>query len=255
VFLLEEVELPVDEIDEAAGHGAYTNPALSLLVRTWNLFHGRTYPESRSVHLEQMIQLVATGSPDVVALQEVPLWARAHLREWSGMRVAFAVAKRAWLGPLARPLQSWAPRLVRSDLTGQGNALLLADSLSPVGPERTAVISPRRARERRVCQAVAVVAGGEEITVGNLHASPDRKQIARAVEFVRASERCLLLGDFNLRRYRLVGFSPPRDGIDQILARGLEFERPPTEWPEERRRLDGRLLSDHAPVEAVIAST
>jgi endonuclease/exonuclease/phosphatase family metal-dependent hydrolase len=256
MFGLEEAELALDEVGEATRHGAYTSPALNIVVRTWNVFHGRTYPESRSLHLERMIRLVTADAPDVVALQEVPLWARAHLGEWSRMRVAFAVAKRAWLGPMARPLQALAPQLVRSDLTGQANALLLADGLSVAGPERTVVISPRGACERRVCQSVSVLAGGQEIAVVNVHASPDREQVARAVESVAASERCLLLGDFNLRRYRLPGFSEPRDAIDQILARGLEFERAPAAWPDERRRIDdGRLLSDHAPVEAVVAST
>ena len=48
------------------------------------------------------------------------------------------------------------------------------------------------------------------------------------------------------------GFSEPIDGIDQALVRGLEFERGPEAWPEARRRVGGELLSDHAPVEAVI---
>ena len=51
------------------------------------------------------------------------------------------------------------------------------------------------------------------------------------------------------------GFTEPIDGIDQILARGLAVEQGPAAWPEERRRVDGAVLSDHAPVEAVIAST
>jgi hypothetical protein len=50
-------------------------------------------------------------------------------------------------------------------------------------------------------------------------------------------------------------FTPPIDGIDQILARGLEFARPPAPWPESRRRVDGSLLSDHALVEAEVAWT
>jgi endonuclease/exonuclease/phosphatase family metal-dependent hydrolase len=51
-------------------------------------------------------------------------------------------------------------------------------------------------------------------------------------------------------------FSPPLSGgIDQILVRGAGFARAPHRWPKERRRVDGRLLSDHAPVEAVLAWT
>ena len=41
---------------------------------------------------------------------------------------------------------------------------------------------------------------------------------------------------------------PLPGSIDQIFVRGLP-STPPVAWPEERRRVDGRLLSDHAPVE------
>ena len=37
-------------------------------------------------------------------------------------------------------------------------------------------------------------------------------------------------------------------GIDHILVRGLDAS-PPVRWPDERRLHEGRLLSDHAPVE------
>ena len=55
----------------------------------------------------------------------------------------------------------------------------------------------------------------------------------------------------------LCGTTNP-DGIDHILARGLETIEPPAGWEPERRELDvltglehRRLrLSDHAPVEA-----
>jgi endonuclease/exonuclease/phosphatase family metal-dependent hydrolase len=44
------------------------------------------------------------------------------------------------------------------------------------------------------------------------------------------------------------GYSAPGPGIDHVLVRGLPADEPLT-WPEERRRVDGRLVSDHAPVE------
>jgi len=55
--------------------------------------------------------------------------------------------------------------------------------------------------------------------------------------------------------YAIQDFSPPIDGIDQILVRGLELARTPSAWPPERRRVNGGLLSDHAPVEAEVAWT
>jgi endonuclease/exonuclease/phosphatase family metal-dependent hydrolase len=49
------------------------------------------------------------------------------------------------------------------------------------------------------------------------------------------------------------GFSPPLAGsIDQILVRGLALRDGPSAWPLERRVVGGRVLSDHAPVEAIV---
>jgi endonuclease/exonuclease/phosphatase family metal-dependent hydrolase len=40
-------------------------------------------------------------------------------------------------------------------------------------------------------------------------------------------------------------------GIDHILVRGLRSQ-PPFVWPVERRTRDGRVLSDHAPVDVEV---
>jgi endonuclease/exonuclease/phosphatase family metal-dependent hydrolase len=63
----------------------------------------------------------------------------------------------------------------------------------------------------------------------------------------------VLGGDLNLRPpYDLEGFSEPLAGsIDQILVRGLPATAP-VAWPAERRRVHGKLLSDHAPVELTV---
>ena len=52
-----------------------------MLVRTWNLFHGNTNPPRRGAYLREMVELITTGSPDVVCLQEIPVWALARLGE------------------------------------------------------------------------------------------------------------------------------------------------------------------------------
>jgi endonuclease/exonuclease/phosphatase family metal-dependent hydrolase len=77
--------------------------------------------------------------------------------------------------------------------------------------------------------------------------------VGLAAEFLRGGVGVVLCGDFNVPRFTVPDFSPPIEGIDQILLRGLELERGPDRWPKERRRVNGHLLSDHAPVEAVIA--
>ena len=241
---------------------------MRLLVRSWNLYHGRTHPQSSTLHLERMVRLVTSDAPDVVALQEVPLWAVRRLDDWSGMPASWAMTMPARLGPLARRVTERDPVRFRSSLTGQANALLVNPHFE-LGRHRRIVLNPDLSRldwlvgggQRRVCHSLEVEAGGERALLANLHASndPDRsvaaREIERATSFLVGGAPCVLSGDFNIPRYEVDGFSPPIDGINQILVRGFEFERGPDVWPEERRRLPGGLLSDHAPVEAVIAST
>jgi endonuclease/exonuclease/phosphatase family metal-dependent hydrolase len=241
---------------------------LRLLVRTWNVYHGRTHPQSDTLHLEQMIRLVTADAPDVVALQEVPLWAVDDLDDWSGMSASWAMTMPALLGPLARRVTESDPVRFRSSLTGQANALLVNPHFE-AGRHRRVVLNPGLSRkdwllrggQRRVCHVLEVSARGEELVLANLHASnnPDRRlvgeEIERAASFLASADRGVLFGDFNVDRYPVRGFNEPIAGIDQILVRGLDLERGPEPWPEERRRFAGAVLSDHAPVEAVIAST
>jgi endonuclease/exonuclease/phosphatase family metal-dependent hydrolase len=250
---------------------------VSLLVRTWNLFHGRTSPPSNTLHLEEMVRLAAEGDPDVVAFQEVPVWALDQLERWSGMTAHRAVAMPPLGGPFARRLTQQNPRRLRSLLTGQANALLLSRRLELTDTPRIIRLNPSpfrsaeaRARglsfrerldwawNRRVCQAVHVRERKRVIVVGNLHATKDHALAAAEVDRLARlwppEAPTILCGDFNTRGHVLPGFSEPLEGIDQILVRGLEFERDPSPWPLERRRTeDGALLSDHAPVEAVVA--
>ena len=107
------------------------------------------------------------------------------------------------------------------------------------------------------------------MVIGNLHATSypaDRRladaELFRAAWFADAlaapQEPVVLCGDFNVdgqqsRTLRDLaapewGFSAAGKGIDHVLVRGAEAG-PAERWPPERRRLQGRLLSDHAPVE------
>jgi endonuclease/exonuclease/phosphatase family metal-dependent hydrolase len=231
---------------------------MPLFVRTWNLFHGRTKPPSGRTHLERMIRLISEDDPDLVALQEVPAWALGRLGDWSRMEAAGGVARPARLGHLGRRLTQLAPDVFRSLFNGQANALLLGRDVRPVEAARTVEIKPRGVLERRVCQLVRVAAGGRTLLLANLHATAHVPELARAelvrvAELVAGDEPAIVCGDFNVRATGLPGFSKPNRGIDQIIVRGLGFEREPARWPPERRRFEGRLLSDHAPVEAVIA--
>jgi endonuclease/exonuclease/phosphatase family metal-dependent hydrolase len=206
-----------------------------------------------------MIRLVSDGA-DVVALQEVPLWALRRLEDWSGMAARSALTMPALYGALGRLAAGFDPVRFRSQATGQANALLVGQDLRLTG-QRMRILNPElgtrdrllRWRQRRTCHAVDVEDGDREIVVGNLHTDGDPIQVARAVALVADAEACILCGDFNIPAHALAGFSVPLEGIDQIFVRGLELVEPPVRWNDERRRVGRRLLSDHAPIEAVVA--
>jgi endonuclease/exonuclease/phosphatase family metal-dependent hydrolase len=239
---------------------------LSLLVRTWNVYHGRTHPVTRQTRLRQMVELVTADNPDLVALQEVPLWALGKLDDWTGMAVRWAVTVPALLlSPLAKLVTDLDARRVRSFLTGQANVLLAGPQVE-LGGQRLLLLNPevskwdwlfRRGPQQRFVQAVDATAYGRAFVVANVHTTnrPERavRELERAAAFVADAERCVLSGDFNVRRHTVDGFTPPIDGVDQIVVRGLGLERGPEAWPRERRTVNGAVLSDHAPVEAVIA--
>jgi endonuclease/exonuclease/phosphatase family metal-dependent hydrolase len=223
-----------------------------VLVRSWNLYHGRTWPPGRRLHLREMVELATADAPDVVCLQELPLWAFRELEGWSGMRALCAVAKRPLVPRrLGGVLQRLDPLRFRSAVTGQGNAILLARQLAPL-EYRVARVSDG-GRERRVCQAVRL----DGLVLGNVHASNEfrhpevpRAELTRAhallEEMATGREARVLAGDFNLRDPDL-----PGPNIDHIVAAGIAHGQLEA-WPLDRRRHDGAVLSDHAPVDLIV---
>jgi endonuclease/exonuclease/phosphatase family metal-dependent hydrolase len=230
-----------------------------VLVRSWNLFHGNAHPPDRHSRLQAMIRLAAADRPDVLCVQEVPLWALPRLARWSGMRARWVVTRRPWLPSwLGGAITRLNNGLLRSAVAGQANAILLAPGLEPL--EHSTFRIDERRREPRWCHAVRL----DELVVANLHASNDFRhpelvgaEILRAERFVAglAGELpAVLAGDFNVRReslHELPGWSALGPGIDHVLVRGLPAG-PLVVWPEERRSENGRVLSDHAPVEVTV---
>ncbi|HZC74335.1 MAG TPA: endonuclease/exonuclease/phosphatase family protein [Gaiellaceae bacterium] len=213
-----------------------------MLVRTWNLFHGNASPPERRGFLRRMVELVTQDRPDVVCLQELPVWALRHLERWSGMHASGAVARRPLLPLGARAVTALHHGLLRSAVTGEADAILTRDPARELG-----VHVVGEARLRRIAQAVDL----EGVTVVNFHIDGERAQFDRVVEL--AQGRSILAGDANLVSPGVDGFSPPLAGsIDQILVRGLALRDGPSAWPLERRVVGGRVLSDHAPVEAIV---
>lgn len=229
-----------------------TTSGTPLLVRSWNVFHGRTSPTGHRIFLREAVELATADRPDVVCLQELPLWALGRLEEWSGMTARCAVAKRTlvprWLGGV---LQRHDPLRFRSAITGQANAILVAPG-HRIHEHRSVRISAR-GRERRVCHAVRL----DGLVVGNVHASNEfrrpevpRAELTRAhalVDAMAGGGPRVLAGDFNLRAPEL-----PGPEIDHVVVAGIAHG-PLVVWPEERRRYGGgAVLSDHAPVEVTL---
>jgi endonuclease/exonuclease/phosphatase family metal-dependent hydrolase len=253
-----------------------------VLIRSWNLYHGNSFPPDRRSHLEEMVGLATVDRPDALLLQEVPAWAIGRLAAWSGMAVFADVAQRPRLGPipisarLGRTLTSIDHGRFRSAFSGQANAILLGRGMQAAARE-SVTLNPASfrheqgrilgldlverlawAKERRICQAVRLERG---MVVANLHATGSlgdaripAAELVRAAEFVeslaREGDTVVIGGDFNCiaAHIALDGYSDPGPGIDHVAVRGAAAS-PLRVWRDDLRRRNGLLLSDHAPVE------
>jgi endonuclease/exonuclease/phosphatase family metal-dependent hydrolase len=229
-----------------------------MLVRSWNLFNGNTFPPRRRAYLREMIDLVTSDKPDVVCLQEVPGWALGRLGGWSGMTAIPAWAKRPTLGPmpipapLGRALTAPHHGVIRSAFAGQGNEILLAPSLTVRARDSRAFVYGRR-EEPRVAQRVDL----DGLVVANVHCSHGERgkaELESILGLLEDADVLVLAGDFNTTPEQspaIAGFAGALPGsIDQVLVRGATASA--RAWPDEDRRYGGRLLSDHAPVETTI---
>jgi endonuclease/exonuclease/phosphatase family metal-dependent hydrolase len=229
---------------------------VSLLVRSWNVFHGNAVPPRRRGFLREMLQLAAADRPDVLCLQELPAWSLPLLHAWTGMQSDGAITRPPlWPAPLSAWLTRRHQGFFRSGLAGQANAILVSEQLAceDLGKER--ISGP--GRERRICQAARIA---DRLVVANLHATNDfRRPHIPAVEveqarrfaegLARPGEPVILAGDFNFHAPELPGYSAPGPGIDHVLVRGAA-STPVVVWPLDRHTVEGIVLSDHAPVES-----
>ena len=258
-----------------------------MLVRSWNLFHGNAVPPTKHTYLDDMIRLATADEPDIVCFQEIPAWAlwRFTAGDVAEPPSIGPVPISAQLGFHLTRLNYG---LIRSAFSGQGNAITVSPRLRVID-HKTLTLNARRfrhaqaarlrlgamarmawANERRIVQSLRLAdTDGRTFFVANLHATSYRSddrladaEVLRAAWFAVSEaspeDVVILAGDFNVARFRSRtlrdlqteewGFSAPGPNIDHILVRGAPVS-PVRVWPIEQRLVEGRLLSDHAPVE------
>jgi endonuclease/exonuclease/phosphatase family metal-dependent hydrolase len=232
----------------------------TVLVLSWNLFHGRSLPATNGSLYGEFAAKLGEWSWDVALLQEVPPWWPARLARELGVEQRSALTSRNVLLALRRAIAERRPELLESN-GGGCNAIL---SRTPIAEHGT--LRLRRWPERRVAQLARLHDGTRVV---NVHASTRPARAAEELSRLWAyaldwagSDRLVLGGDLNLR-------SPPpappavlhaaAAGVDHVFARGLTpvtasdsaSDAPGAlDRPSREIVLDGRwvVLSDHAPL-------
>jgi endonuclease/exonuclease/phosphatase family metal-dependent hydrolase len=213
-----------------------------MLVLSWNLFHGRSVPETRHGLADAFVQTLASWEWDIALLQEVPPWWPPMLARACGASERRALTSRNWLLPLVRPLAERRPDLVKS-WGGGSNAILVRGEAIVEHRVRTL----RRWPERRVVHGVALASGR---WVCNLHAQAHSERLAQADLDTAATAAVawaagaplVLGGDLNLRAPSVDGFAHVAGhSVDHVLVRLLHAAGP-------GRTLQRGSLSDHEPL-------
>ncbi len=218
-----------------------------MLVLTWNLFHGRSAPDTPRELLDEFAARLASWEWDVALLQEVPPWWPPELGRACAAGARTARTSRNWLLPATRWVAQRRPDIIKS-WGGGANSILVRGERVFEHRVRTLRSWP----ERRVVHGVRLEGG---LWVCNLHAqahSEARAQadVARAAAAARAwagDAPVVIGGDLNTRHPVAAGFtSVAGHSVDHVLARAAHATAP-------GRTLDHGQLSDHAPVLAEIA--
>jgi endonuclease/exonuclease/phosphatase family metal-dependent hydrolase len=214
-----------------------------MLVLTWNLFHGRSVPESPRALLPEFAARLAAWAWDVALLQEVPPWWPAELGPACGASARSAPTARNWLLPVRRFVAERRPDLIRSG-GGGANAILVRGEA--IREHRVHVL--RWWPERRVVHGVRLAGGW---WVSNLHAQAHSERRARDDVAAAAAATlawagaapAVLGGDLNLRApVAAAGFTAlAGHSVDHVLGHRLEAAAPGT-------TLARGTLSDHAPL-------
>jgi endonuclease/exonuclease/phosphatase family metal-dependent hydrolase len=222
---------------------------MRLRVVTWNLKHGRSVPGANRDLLGEFAAALGAWQWELALLQEVPPWWPQKLCARLGADVSQrrVLTSRNALLPLRRAIAVRWPELIKSG-GGGANAILVRGPGIELAEQRTRALALWP--ERRQLQAVRLSVAGQEIWVGNLHASVhDDPKARREAEAARvalvewsAGTPFVLGGDFNVRRLALAGLTQAAGhDVDYVFVSGLEVDGEPV-------ALERGTLSDHAPV-------
>jgi endonuclease/exonuclease/phosphatase family metal-dependent hydrolase len=218
-----------------------------MRLLTWNLFHGRSVPETRHSLLPEFAATLAGYEWDVALLQEVPPWWPVPLARAAGASARMALTSRNLLPPLQRLLGDARPDLLKSWGGGSNAILVRGRAIAEHRVKRLRLLP-----ERRVAHGVKLDDG---TWVTNLHAQAHLDRLAQADLDLAADATTqwaagaptILGGDLNLRGaptafgYRhLAGHS-----VDHLLGRGLRAV-------ERGHTLRRGTLSDHPPLTVAV---
>jgi endonuclease/exonuclease/phosphatase family metal-dependent hydrolase len=216
---------------------------MAMRVLTWNLFHGRSVPETPHSLLPDFAALLASWEWDVALLQEVLPWWPVELGRAANASARMALTSRNVLPPIQRLVAESRPHVLKS-WSGGSNAILVRGQA--IVEHR--IVRLRLRPERRVAHGVRLADG---TWVTNLHAQvhldrraqADVDRAAEATTAWAAGAPTVIGGDFNLRGeptafgYRhLAGH-----WVDHVLGRGLRATG-------RGHTLHRGTLSDHAPL-------
>jgi endonuclease/exonuclease/phosphatase family metal-dependent hydrolase len=217
-----------------------------VLVLTWNLFHGRSVPDTPRELLDEFAARLASWEWDVALLQEVPPWWPPRLGQACAASAHAAPTSRNWFLPLSRWAARRRPDIIKS-WGGGANAMLVRGERVVEHRARTL----RRWPERRVVHGVRLQRGW---WVCNLHAQAHSEARAQADVALAARSAIawsggapvVLGGDLNTRVPVAPDFTPvAAHGVDHVLVRSLRAGG-------EMTTLARGQLSDHAPVLASV---
>ncbi|HEX2103203.1 MAG TPA: endonuclease/exonuclease/phosphatase family protein [Solirubrobacteraceae bacterium] len=225
---------------------------MGLRILTWNLFHGRSEPDTPRSLLPEFSERLARFEWDVALLQEVPPWWTVPLARAAQASARMTLTSRNALLPVRRAIADRRPDLIKS-WGGGCNAILVRGQAIAEHRVRPLRLFP----ERRVAHGVRLADG---TWVTNLHGQAHFESHARAdLDLAAATTLAwaggaptVLGGDCNLRGWPVAhGFEHlAGNGVDHVFGRGVRANGRGRGL--DRPTLDGAFLSDHRPLAVAV---